>query len=388
MKDYILFYSKINNEIFFLFGIQNGHKKYSIIKYNYYNPFDDSSIVPLFNADFNHNLIDSQSLLAIIKSTSYPNFIKLNKDGLIYMIKINHIKDTKSYLKLNNNHYNLWTDLKWININNTQQLLYHINNIDFNLIKEFNLSNFIHNQYKIDLLKFNEKNFQLFNKLFRAKINRTNQNNYIKKNKYQYEQTLLKYFKNYQYNQMVAIYDYTTYSGDMNLLLRNILPPTNDFNKILITANTKTHINNAINIIKIINDAPSYSLFDTHYLSLYRGLSFDPIYHENQIIDIFKYSFVSTSSNIHVASNQFVPVNGALFKLIVPSNIPLIETRHVSHHSYEDEILLNPGHSFRVIKVDTWFNKDLKINQSYYTIALHNTDDNFDMLSKLSVYIN
>lgn len=383
MIDNIIFYSMFDNKIYFLFGKKLSTQKYETFKYDYFNPFDDSSIVPLFEKDFGNYLIPPDKLLLIIKKTYYPHFMKLNKNGLIYMIKIDYINEIDINYHQSKKQSNKWSKLKWIDINDNGTMRDQVNIADRILITNSNSIKFIKNQYNINYLLYSSKDFQIITNIMKKKKNKTIDNDIKNNHQIQHEQNLKKHFKKYQYHQMASLYTYTTYCTYMNELLRCLLASKNNCNhnnKSLITLNNKEHLQNAINILAIINQAPKYSIFNTHYLSLYRGISFDPCLVINQVTDVFKFSFVSTSSNIHIASNGFVPTGGALFKLIIPADTPMVATKLVSHHPYEDEILLPPGCSFRNIKKDTYYNTDLNTNQIYYTIVLHQLFDYSNVL--------
>lgn len=385
MKDNIIFYSIVASKTYFLFGLKFKQKKYSIIEYDYNNPIDDSSIVPLFGKDFSPFLIKQTELLSIIKKTVYPNFMKLNDNGLTYLIKINHINDTNIYLNQFKQNNHKWSQLKWIDIDDYINMRDIVDIQSREIINKYKIIPFIKNQYKVNTLLYTQQDFDLINNL----INNKQKQKQIKLNKdnntSSYEKALLTHFKNYQYNQMLSIYNYTTYCTSMNELMRYILTPDNTINNSkLMCNNNKEHIRNAINIINIINNAPKYDAFDSHYICLYRGLSFNPELINGQITDIFKYSFISTSWNIHIASNAFVPNGGALFKIIILADTPLLATKQISHHPYEDEILLPPGLEFRVIKVDKSFNKDLQRIQPYYTLVLHQISNISDILLTLA----
>lgn len=378
MIDHLIFYTILNQQIYFLLGKLRHNEKYNIINYRYTDPFDDSSIVELFKRDYQSTLINPNQLLTIINKTVYPNFMKLNTNGLIYLIKVNHINHPNSYLA---NPDSIWQQLIWININNNLDIRNQLEIKDRTLLDKFKIIPFIKNQYKVNYNLYSLKDLSFINQLMIKKKNKKTHKIILDQQLINYNQTILAHFKNYQYTQMLSLYNYTTYCQTLNQTLRSIL----DGSKI---PNIPIElITNALNIIDIINQAPLYSQFDTHYLSLYRGISYDPHLNVGHVTDVFTNSLISTSLNVYIPSNSFVGANGSLFKLIIPSDLPMLPTKHISHHPYEDEILLLPGNTFRIIDKGWFFNDDLKINQVYYTMVLQKNSDIQSIKSIIQSYV-
>jgi hypothetical protein len=77
----------------------------------------------------------------------------------------------------------------------------------------------------------------------------------------------------------------------------------------------------------------------------------------------------------------FTPVDGCFFKLIVPPNVPFLSIDKVSHFSYENEFLLPPGFTFRIIRKESYFNTYLQVNQVKYTGVMHNYHSYYNILT-------
>jgi hypothetical protein len=392
MKDYLVFYSVVTNsddsqlEIQILTGQLNNFKaKFSFLDYDYQDPFDDSTIVDDFNHEFGQLLIDSIHLLSIVQKTHYPYFAKAHDNGMIYFIKIEFRSDLKlnkslsDYRSLYSRHSDgilRWNALKWFKLSelNSKTTTKFLSPVTQNLIKTTHMVTFLNNQFKSPqiLSKYTKRNASRITSLLKKrKINQ--QKRIIQDGLWtQFISDQVKYFKNYHYHQLLDIYQYSTGTATKtNSLLRQILKDGFDPRSNPSEEQTAL-LTSAINLIKIIEKAPKLEKHTPRLTQLYRGLSFDPNLQMGDLTDIFKFNLNSTSLEIDIAANLFTPNEGCLFKLILPPNAPFLSIDHVSHYSYENEFILPPGCTFRVINRQVRHNPYLVTDQVYYTAVLHN----------------
>ncbi len=391
MKDYLIFYAVTDNpdgspEIQILTGQLNNFKaKFSFLEYDYSDPFDDSSIVDDFNHEFGQLLIDSIQLLSIVQSTHYPYFVKTHDDGMIYFIKIDFRSDTKlnrslsDYRSLYSRNFSgvlRWNALKWFKLSELTSEIgtKFLSPITQKLIQSTNLVTFLSNQFKSPqiLSRYTKRNASLIAKLLKTRKLNQRKKALQTAQWTQFVDEQVKYFKNYHYHQLLDIYQYSTGTASkINTLLRQILKDGLDPRRQFDEAQNVL-LRSAINLIQIIEKAPKLEKHSDRLTQLYRGLSFDPNLKVGDLTDIFKFNLNSTSIEIDIAANLFTPTNGSFFKLIVPPNAPFLSIDQVSHYSYENEFILPPGCTFRVIDKKTYLNTSLKTDQVHYTVTLHN----------------
>jgi hypothetical protein len=369
MIDYLIFYSYDDTRK--KFAVLSGE---SFINYNYENPLDDSSIVDLFNAEFGGLLIDPFTLLGIIHKTTYPHFLKTFDNGLIYLINIPRIDEQRlndAFQKYRSRGLKKFQcdKLRWNELENTSQEFGNV---------VLNLDQFLENHYDCCHASptLTPDQDSLITRLIRNRRNRK-----ITKTKQQaiwsaFIDAQTQSLKQFEYEQIQIIYDYTIHgSTQFNAKIRELLR-WGEMSP-LVDSEISSHVDKAITIFNIIQSTAKYSDFDTHYVTVYRGLSFDPNLDLGQLTTVFKYNFNSTSLDFDIVANMFVPVNGSLFKIIIPAETPLLLSNIVSHYSYEEEVLLPPGLTFRVIKKSYRYNTHMKRNQIYYTVVLqsHNINE-------------
>jgi len=394
MRDSLIFYSIKDGKIFVLSGqIGTSRSKYTTFDYSYDNPVDDSSIVDIFNKELGNLIISPDKLLEIIKKTKYPHFIKHEQNGLTYIIKVDFVdNDTlnnilgqyqSSYFRLYSTQLR-WNALKWFPLDEFDTIKSQMTVAMQSIITKYNLPQFLKNQTQIDFSKLTEQDYELISKIIKQKKEKLQKLAQLKEKWEKFVEAQAMHLKNYSYTQIVTLYEYTSSSAyEINVVLRNLLRfGKKSYSKVNFKELKNIHKNlkDAITILSIIETAPRYSEFAHNYLSVYRGLSFDPLLKIGQTTDIFKYNFNSTSLDIDVTANMFVPQGGSLFKIIITPDTLLLVMSIISHYSYEDEILLPPGLTFRVIDKKTYHNTYLNIDQTYYIVVLQNTTSYLDNL--------
>lgn len=394
MKDYLAFYSiDANNKINLLFGQSNRNSTtYGFFDYTYENPIDDSPIVNTFNREFGNLIITPEELLNIIKKTVYPHFLKYYDDGLIYLIRIdplnennlNRLLDDYRISYSRSGHGRLrWLSLKWVNIDDLPN--YIIDTFTKSLIDKHNIIPFLKNQYNVNKSQFSQTDFSMIEKLVHKKKTKSLEKSILQNKWKAFVNAQMAYFKETDYNKIIILYNYTDSTAKkINKILRRILKFGEKTYESALSKglqNLLDYIDQALILIDLINNAPKYDQFGNNYLSLYRGLSFDPLLKFGDVTDIFKYNLNSTSLDFNMTANMFVPAQGSLFNLIIPPETPLLTVSNLSHYSYEDEVLLTPGLTFKVISVTEYYNKYLDMTQKFYVAIL---DNKVDLKQKLA----
>lgn len=366
LSDDLIFYKKHrqNQEISFLAIKVRGQSHYSFINYEYSNPFDDSSIVNLFKRDFGNQLIHPNQLLSIVKKTQYPHFLKEKPNGLIYLIKIED----------DNQHHGMVT--KWFPIGKINAKM---SSSMKKIIDEYHLFLFIKNQYLSDHYGLSDREMNLMNRLF---CSRTRKQMLIKERQKHWSmlvESQTNYLKTLKYKDLEILYHYT---GRDSLIINQTC---RQFLNSKITKCSKEmtiNLKKIITILSVLSVAPQYG-YGYRYLNFYRGLSFDPQLKIGDLTDLFKFNFNSASLDLDLTVNMFVPQNGSLFKLILPCDISFLCLHLISQYSHEDEMLLPPGLTFRVIDRQKQHNAHLKIDQIYYKVVLHDQVMLLDHLNQL-----
>lgn len=342
--------------------------------------------------EFGNYFLHYDILLPIIKSTKYPHFYKVDENGGTYMIKINHIDDNilaDIIDNMNRSNSHKVTELKWFPAKSLMNQKSKLSDSMLHTINKHNILTFLINQHIINTNIDNMKHayqLNLIQKLWKYHKKITRDRELVLHKWAKFHDSQMTYFKTIPYDKIVILYNYT-YDQYLNINkhLRHVLRFGFDLSTELLKKRAVAmvkYISDARTIINIVVNAPTYSLMGCRYIKLYRGLSFDPKLNIGQSTSIFRYNLNSCSINKDTTANLFVPTGGSLFKLILPPDVRMLILHGLSHYSYEDEILLPPGATFRIIKKYVQYNKHLNVKQMHYVAVLQNWKSPSNTLNK------